>query len=234
MSWVLALLACTAEPLPGQTEPIDSAVVAPDDDTGEFNPDDDTGEVVDTGDPDSDTDPPEPDADEDLDARRLAVLIDAASSELRGQDGSCPTPNQTLRPARGEHGYAETALALFALSHLGEPEGNDNLANKLLRYQVLCEWPATQASDINGQYSKAWSHRRRPLALRVYALFKGRLDSDVRAEFEKRLDWLLTNHMTGSSENIRFTNNSSRCAAGPHSTATRTTASGWSTRSRSG
>jgi hypothetical protein len=142
-----------------------------------------------------------------LDARRRTLILETdARHKLKGEDPNAPKPNQTIQLS--EHYYYEKVLAVLALVEMGEaPETRVDEANQLLRWALFAGWPANGSNDMIGQYAAAWAHRSKALALRLYVLFADRLDSDIRAEMEQRLDWLIADPQTSSSENIKLNNN---------------------------
>jgi hypothetical protein len=142
-------------------------------------------------------------------ARVTALRQIDARFTTTGHEADLPTPNLKLKQDWHERNYWDKAAAIFALVDAGAaPAGRTEEANRLLRYAMLGKWTLSGADQIEAD-SGIWMHRSRTLGLRVYVLYHDRLDNDIRAEFERRLDWLAREPYTRLSENIKLTNNSS-------------------------
>jgi PKD repeat protein len=149
-----------------------------------------------------------------LDLRRLATLHQYDSWMVLGpEDPGFPTPNLTLSLAGvggNEHQtkYQSKALTIFGLVQQGEIDpARLAEANALLRY-AIGKWDASGPGDIIGQYAGAWNHRDRNLGVRLYYLYRDYMDSDIREDFDNRMDWAVDEPYDRKSENIKATNNS--------------------------
>lgn len=142
-----------------------------------------------------------------LDARRRQLLeVADAFYRLGPEDPALPRPNRTLR-GQDDRGYLEAALAIFARVELGmAPDGQTATANALLRYS-LHKWPATEPPHVLGQYARAWNHRGRSLASRIWGYYRSRLEPDIRDQFVQRWRFMLVEPSPRSSENIKTTGN---------------------------
>jgi len=148
-------------------------------------------------------------ADTPLDQRRLSVLQQAdAAYNLGPQDNNYPTPNRTLSNTTSQNDYQSKILAVFARVQQGQTSTSRiDEANQLLRY-VINRWPASGRDNLVGQDAKAWNHRERNLGARIYFLYKDYMDADILEDFENRMNWVVGDPQTSSSENIKMTSNS--------------------------
>lgn len=140
-----------------------------------------------------------------LDTRRRKTLQTIDQAPVFAGNPSWPQPNLSLKPSFNEADYLEKILAILGLVDLGAtPSTRISEANQLLRHAMLGRWPAASAQSIVGQYSSAWAHRARSLAIRLWFLYSAWLDADLKQEYVKRFQWLLIPPYTGSSENIKL------------------------------
>jgi hypothetical protein len=87
--------------------------------------------------------------------RRVHLQTTDGDFDLKPNDPQYPGPNHPLDPPWHEYHYQEKVLAVFGLVDLGlAPTTRIEEANRILRYELLGEWPATQPSHILGQYAK--------------------------------------------------------------------------------
>lgn len=144
--------------------------------------------------------------------RRIQLQATDAAYDLDVQHPEYPTPNVSLKPD-GEMYCMEKALAIFALVNLGvEPTSRIEEANRILRYMIH-KWPADNPEDLNGYSQDAWRFRGKSMGTRLYLLYQGYFQPDIKQDFLKRFDWLCQEPFGGSSYNIRTTHNNARLLA---------------------
>lgn len=148
-----------------------------------------------------------------LDQRRRIQLQQAdAAFELAAPATQYPMPNYSIKPD-GEMYCMEKVLAIFGLVNLGvEPTSRIEEANRILRY-MISKWPANTPNDFNGWSTSVWRFRGKSMGTRLYLLYHGYFQPDIKQEFLKRFDWLCQDPFNNSSYNIRTTNNNARLLA---------------------
>lgn len=144
-----------------------------------------------------------------LDARRVEALrLLDARYRTAGEDAAFPGPNLRLRSDHHEYYYQEKAGAIFGLVEAGHATKSRLAeANKLLRLEMLGRWPITAPGQLQGD-SGIWMHRSRTLGMRLYLLYSPWMDEDLRAEYARRMEWMVREPFNRKSENIKLTNNS--------------------------